>query len=70
MEFEEIAAHFGYSLGVGAIPVKRFAYTAHARAMGKGAERNRDRGDSIRHLVAQLSKAGRARSKANRRSAF
>jgi len=25
MEFEEIAAHFGYSLGVGAIPVKRFA---------------------------------------------
>jgi ribonuclease R len=27
MEFEEVAAHFGYSLGVGAIPVKRFAYT-------------------------------------------
>jgi ribonuclease R len=25
MEFEEIAAHFGYSLGVGAIPVKKFA---------------------------------------------
>ena len=25
MEFEEIAAHFGYSLGIGAIPVKRFA---------------------------------------------
>jgi VacB and RNase II family 3''-5'' exoribonucleases len=24
MEFEEIAAHFGYSLGVGAVPVKRF----------------------------------------------
>ncbi len=24
MEFEEVAAHFGYSLGVGAIPVKRF----------------------------------------------
>ena len=24
MEFEEIAAHFGYSLGVGAIPVRRF----------------------------------------------
>jgi ribonuclease R len=24
MEFEEIAAHFGYSLGIGAIPVKRF----------------------------------------------
>jgi ribonuclease R len=25
-EFEEVAAHFGYSLGVGAIPVKKFAY--------------------------------------------
>jgi ribonuclease R len=25
LEFEEIAAHFGYSLGVGAIPVKKFA---------------------------------------------
>jgi ribonuclease R len=25
MDFEEIAAHFGYSLGVGAIPVKKFA---------------------------------------------
>ncbi len=24
MEFEEIAAHFGYSLGIGAIPVRRF----------------------------------------------
>jgi ribonuclease R len=27
MEFEEVAAHFGYTLGVGAIPVKRFKYT-------------------------------------------
>jgi ribonuclease R len=26
MEFEEVAAHFGYSLGVGAIPVKKFSY--------------------------------------------
>ena len=25
LEFEEVAAHFGYSLGIGAIPVKRFA---------------------------------------------
>jgi len=41
MEFEDIAAHFGYSLGIGAIPVKRFAvgdrqrdggpYKSHAR---------------------------------------
>ena len=32
MEFEEIATHFGYSLGVGALPVKRF----------RTAERKRD----------------------------
>jgi ribonuclease R len=31
MEFEEIAAHFGYSLGVGAIPVKKFGYTDKRR---------------------------------------
>ena len=31
LEFEEVAAHFGYSLGVGAIPVKRFAFTSRHR---------------------------------------
>ncbi|HLN03008.1 MAG TPA: ribonuclease R [Bryobacteraceae bacterium] len=31
MEFEEVAAHFGYSLGVGAIPVKKFAYADNRR---------------------------------------
>lgn len=30
-EFEEIAAHFGYSLGVGAIPVKRYPITQKHR---------------------------------------
>jgi ribonuclease R len=35
MEFEEVAAHFGYSLGVGAIPVKRFAWTDRRRDGGK-----------------------------------
>jgi ribonuclease R len=30
-EFEEIAAHFGYSLGIGAIPVKRFAVVKRHR---------------------------------------
>ncbi len=30
-EFEEIAAHFGYSLGVGAIPVKRHPIVEHKR---------------------------------------
>jgi ribonuclease R len=31
MEFEEVAAHFGYSLGVGAIPVKKFSYVDKRR---------------------------------------
>ena len=31
MEFEEIAAHFGYSLGVGALPVKRFRMAVRGR---------------------------------------
>ncbi len=31
MEFEEIAAHFGYSLGVGALPVKRFRVAQRGR---------------------------------------
>jgi ribonuclease R len=34
-EFEEVAAHFGYSLGVGAIPVKKFAYSDKRRDGGK-----------------------------------
>jgi ribonuclease R len=35
MEFEEVAAHFGYSLGVGAIPVRKFTYTDKRRDGGK-----------------------------------
>ncbi|HWB98405.1 MAG TPA: RNB domain-containing ribonuclease, partial [Bryobacteraceae bacterium] len=31
MEFEEVAAHFGYSLGVGAIPVRKFGITDRRR---------------------------------------
>jgi ribonuclease R len=31
MEFEEVAAHFGYSLGIGAIPVKKFGITDRHR---------------------------------------
>jgi ribonuclease R len=34
-EFEEVAATFGYSLGVGAIPVKRISYTDRRRDSGK-----------------------------------
>ncbi len=35
LEFEEVAAHFGYSLGVGAIPVKKFVYQDKRRDGGK-----------------------------------
>ncbi|HTC88110.1 MAG TPA: RNB domain-containing ribonuclease, partial [Bryobacteraceae bacterium] len=35
MEFEEIATHFGYSLGIGAIPVKRFRTQPMRRRDGK-----------------------------------
>jgi ribonuclease R len=35
MDFEEVAAHFGYSLGVGAIPVQRFGVTDKRRDGGK-----------------------------------
>ena len=31
LDFEEVAAHFGYSLGVGAIPVRKFGYTDRHR---------------------------------------
>ena len=35
MEFEEVAAHFGYSLGIGALPVKKFAVVDRRRDGGK-----------------------------------
>ena len=41
LEFEEVAAHFGYSLGVGAIPVKKFGYT----------DRHRDGSKTRREIV-------------------
>ena len=39
MEFEELSTHFGYSLGVGAIPVKKFSYTDRRR---DGAKHRRE----------------------------
>jgi ribonuclease R len=39
-EFENIAVAFGYSLGVGALPVKRFSYTDERRP-GRGPGRTR-----------------------------
>ncbi len=31
LEFEEVAVHFGYTLGIGAVPVKKFAYSDKRR---------------------------------------
>jgi ribonuclease R len=39
MEFEDVAAVFGYSLGVGSLPVKRFGYTDRHR---DGTKRRRE----------------------------
>jgi len=39
LEFEQVAAHFGYSLGAGAIPVKRFGITDRHR---DGSKRHRE----------------------------
>src|SRR5580693_8126298 len=47
MEFEEVAAHFGYSLGVGPIPVKKFNITDRRR---EGAQRHRG-GTKQRHEI-------------------
>jgi ribonuclease R len=35
MEFEEVAAHYGHSLGIGAIPVQKFGITSRQRDGGK-----------------------------------
>jgi ribonuclease R len=47
VEFEEVAAHFGYSLGGGAIPVKRFAYTDRHRDGSKKRKELMLTGDDI-----------------------
>jgi ribonuclease R len=58
LEFEEVAAHFGYSLGVGAIPVKRFAFTDRHRDGSKKRKELTLTGRGDRYLVASLSEAG------------
>ena len=62
MEFEEIAAHFGYSLGIGAIPVKRFGITDKHRDGSKkrrevtvaDSETHASPRATIRSLVAKI----------------
>jgi ribonuclease R len=49
LEFEQIAAGFGYSLGVGALPVKRFRYTDDRRPRRR--EGRGDRGGQRRQEI-------------------
>jgi hypothetical protein len=59
MEFEEVAAHFGYSLGVGAIPVKKFVITERKRRDGsQSSARDRAAGREIAFRRRALSEAG------------
>ena len=58
MEFEEVAAHFGYSLGVGAIPVKKFGYHGSPARRPQGAQGDRAAGRDPSISSRQLSEAG------------
>ncbi len=40
MEFEDLASHFGYSLGIGSIPVKRFKVSERKRESGRQPRRD------------------------------
>src|SRR6185312_2449271 len=44
MDFEEIAAHFGYSLGAGALPVRKFDVTMRRPHSRSGGRKGQSRG--------------------------
>lgn len=48
VDFEEIAAHFGYSLGIGALPVKRFEMRGDRRERMR--QTSRGNGSGTRHV--------------------
>ena len=60
MEFEEVASHFGYSLGVGAIPVQRFAYADKRRDGHRTSSAGRVRGTSMRPSRMWTTRAARS----------
>ena len=70
MEFEEVATHFGYSLGVGAIPVKKFAYTDKKRDGEQSAARDRDCRSMASRFRRGITRSWWRRSRASRRSGF
>jgi ribonuclease R len=71
VQFEELAAAFGYSLGLGALPVKRIQTRGDRRdAQRRAAMCARTRCRRHSRDAAHVSEAGRARSRASRRSGF
>ena len=69
MEFEEVAAQFGYSLGVGAIPVAKHRYKER-KARRPGGHKEVVLPGEIDDLVAGLPAVWWRRSKASPKSAF
>ena len=67
MEFEEVAAHFGVSLGVGAIEVKRFGVTDKRRD-GTKKQHAIVLADSTAISRRGITRSWWPRSKASRRS--
>ena len=55
MNFEEVAAHFGYSLGIGAIPIKKFS-TSGRQPQRKGSGRKPRRDVEIPQEIAISSR--------------
>ena len=70
MEFEEVAAHFGYSLGIGAIPVKRFGITDKHRDGTQEAARNRGGRFGDAASLRATTSSWWPKSKASPKSAF
>ena len=69
MEFEEMAAQFGYSLGVGAIPVSKVCL--HGAQTAKGARFTRMSSSPKRsNFPRGIIKSWWRKSRASRRSAF
>ena len=66
MEFEEVATHFGYTLGVGAIPVKKFGYRKEA-GWQQGKARDRAAGGRDEDFAAEIIRSWWRRSRASRK---
>ena len=70
MEFEDLAARFGYSLGLGALPVKRFPMRGpQARRPQESARTSSAPTSGLRSLARATTRSWSPRSRASPRSA-